>query len=67
MSSNPIDQYDKLNSAVEADHIKLDAIREMSYDDLEVLCNQLLKWKLFVANREYIGEAIEQFMSKKVN
>ena len=51
----------------QAGDIKLDSLREMTYDDLEVLCNQLLKWKLFVANKEYVGEAIEQYMTSSLN
>jgi len=39
----------------------------MSYDDLEDFCNQLLRWKLFVANREFVDEAIGQFMDPLTN
>jgi hypothetical protein len=61
------DGYEKLLSFAEAGNIKLDTLGEMSYDDLEVLCNQLLQWKLFVANREFVGEAIEQYMTSSLN
>jgi hypothetical protein len=61
------ESYDKLAALIKAGDIKLDSLREMTYDDLEVLCNQLLKWKLFVANKEYVGEAIEQYMTSSLN
>ncbi len=57
----------KLLSFAEGGNIKLDSLGEMSYDDLEVLCNQLLQWKLFVANREFVGEAIGQYMTSSLN
>ena len=61
------ESYDKLAALIKAGDIKLESLREMTYDDLEVLCNQLLKWKLFVANKEYVGEAIEQYMTSPLN
>jgi hypothetical protein len=61
------ESYDKLAALMKAGDIRLDSLRDMTYDDLEVLCNQLLKWKLFVANKEYVGEAIEQYMSSSLN
>ncbi len=61
------DGYEKLLAFAEAGNIKLDSLGEMSYDELEVLCNQLLQWKLFVANREFVGEAIEQYMTSSLN
>lgn len=61
------ESYDKLAALIKAGDIKLESLRDMTYDDLEVLCNQLLKWKLFVANKEYVGEAIEQYMTGSLN
>jgi hypothetical protein len=61
------ESYDKLAELIKAGDIKLESLREMTYDDLEVLCNQLLKWKLFIANKEYVGEAIEQYMTNSLN
>ena len=58
------ESYDKLAALIKAGDIKLDSLREMTYDDLD---NQLLKWKLFVANKEYVGEAIEQYMTSSLN
>ncbi len=54
-------------SFAKAGHIKLESLSDMSYDELETLCNQLLRWKLFVANRAYVGEAIEQYMTSSLN
>lgn len=60
-------EFHVLQEHLHDDCISLDRIRQMSYDDLEDLCNQLLKWKLFVANREYVDEAIGQFMDPVVS
>ena len=56
-------EFNFLQEHLENNSISLEKVREMSYDDLEALCNDLLKWKLFVANRDYVEDAIGTFMS----
>ena len=60
-------EFHVLHQHLHENSISLDQIRQMSYDDLEDLCNQLLRWKLFVANREFVDEAIGQFMDPLTN
>ncbi len=67
MGESEKDDYEKLMSFAKAGHIKLESLSDMSYDELETHCNQLLRWKLFVANRAYVGEAIEQYMTSSLN
>lgn len=61
------EDYADLMAFAKAGHIKLESLSNMSYDELEILCNQLLRWKLFVANRSFVGEAIEQYMTSTLN
>lgn len=52
-----IDRNKKFTAMLESEILQLDTVREMSYQELELFCEELLRWKLFVANRVYLNEA----------
>jgi hypothetical protein len=60
-----IDRNKRFTEMLEGESINLSSIRKMSYQELETFCQELLQWKLFVANRSYIDEAVDAFMNPR--
>jgi hypothetical protein len=58
-----IDRNKKFTEMLESEFLQLDTVRKMSYEELEIFCEELLRWKLFVANSVYLSEAAEGFMT----
>jgi hypothetical protein len=62
MGKRDIETLELLESYVEKGFLDLNAISDADYDTLEMLCDQLLHWKLFISNNHFQSKAVEKWL-----
>lgn len=51
---NQHDEFIFLNNFIKSKSISLETISDMSYEDVENLCEEILRWKTFNGNMKHL-------------
>jgi hypothetical protein len=62
MPNREIETLDLLEKYVESGVLNLDEISNLDYDTIELLCDQLLHWKLFVSNHHHHSGVVDRWL-----
>lgn len=62
MPKKDVETLATLEAYVEQGFLDLEAISDADYDTIEMLCDQLLHWKLFVSNNHYQSKIVESWL-----